>query len=565
MEDVIKNKIAEMQKAFDPDDLRISQTDPIAKMMLVAMGHQANEIERKIDNSIDKLSDLFCDRVLQNSNIRALPALSAIKIENGHEYSPFTIDSKVSFKHSGSKCNFRPLFPTQIIPGRLVAYCVDNTLIYPGQEPICASWNVDAHRNDVWIAYEAAGEVDNFENVAFALDYPLPENHVVAEICEMAIPIEHTMNKKIDGLNSNFMMVEYWKRHLVQQRLWLYRFGKYTHEKHLAKTEMPGWFHDVFNDEALSQLEGRRYIWIKLTFTGDKTLPLDTSIVFNCIPVANFDISTAKLTYTEPIQRLENEKTGNLFLDVVQDAELADEYFVRDFDVAQYDNNRIRRDIVNLYRHYVDDYYAFIDSNSLHDGTAVRALRNAMIQVYDALDEFKVSASKPYQGTYAIRNPRNNQQPIVITYFVTNGSRANALKAGSKLAASNVAVGEAIALIDAHGGRDKITEPATQRELARFMVGSNDRLFTPIDVKQYCRLEFMRAFGEDSMRYCDIDMSLEPIPVGNHIEKCLFITFTVTSERLFETVYNSDFVEYLQINIDIRKSFCCNIKINLCI
>ena len=271
--------------------------------------------------------------------------------------------------------------------------------------------------------------------------------------------------------------------------------------------------------------------------------------------VVNYDIQDVKLSYSEPIQRLENDKTSTFFLDVVQNQEQAQEFFIRDFDVCQYDNERIREDITNLYHHYVNDYFAFVDSNSLHDGATLRSLRQSMMMVYDSLDEYRSGNTRPYGGAYAIRNPRNNQQPMVLTYFTTNGERGNLLRRGGRLTSTNAAVGDVEALIDATGGRNKIRDIKTRKQLAKHIVNSNDRLFTKIDLLQYCKMEFMRAFGEEAIGYCNISLSESNIPVDGHIEKCLNIHFNIISEVLKEEVNNSDFFNYLKINIELRKSF----------
>lgn len=61
----VRNKVVEIQQTLEQEEQRISLSDPVAKMMLVAMAHQSCEIERKIDDSIARLSEYFCDQVLQ--------------------------------------------------------------------------------------------------------------------------------------------------------------------------------------------------------------------------------------------------------------------------------------------------------------------------------------------------------------------------------------------------------------------------------------------------------------------------------------------------------------------
>lgn len=564
----VRNKVAEIQQALEQDEQRISLSDPVAKMMLVALAHQSCEIERKMDQTVERLSERFCDQVLLQSNLKAQPAVTVLSIGNGRECTPYFIDENDAFTYKPTKCNYRPIFKTRIVPGRLMACFMNNTLLQPGKLPVQATWPDNRYNKELWLAFDAAGEVNTLEDVMIALSHPLPDDSLTAEVGDVQIPLSLVMEDMPRTLNSNFMLVEFWKKSLVYYGLWLYRFGKCSNKRTLHRGEIPAWIMDSYAQEILEPFIGNRFLWIRIKTDRGISLPLDTAILLNCIPAVNYDIQDVKLNYSEPIQRLENDKTGTYFLDVVQNQEQAQDFFIRDFDVNQYDNERIREDVTNLYRHYVNDYFAFVDSNSLHDGATLRSLRQSMMQVYDSLDEFRSGNVRPYGGTYAIRNPRNNQQPMVLTYFTTNGERGNLLRRGGRLTSTNAAVGDVEALINATGGRNKVRDIKTRKELARHIVNSNDRLFTKMDLLQYCKMEFMRAFGEEAISYCQISLSDSNIPVDGRIEKCIVVHFNVISESLKEEVNKSDFFDYLKINIELRKSFSCNVallKSSLCI
>ena len=551
----VRNKVAELQRALEQDEQRISLSDPVAKMMLVAMAHQSCEIERKMDQTVARLSEQFCDQVLQRSNLQAQPAVSVVNIGNGREYAPYYIDENDTFTYKAAKCNFRPIFRSRIVPGRIVACFMNNMLLQPNSTPLQATWPDNRHKDEIWLAFDAAGEVNTLEDAIIAFSHPLPSDMLMAEVGDVQIPMSLVMEDTPRTLNSNFMLMEFWKKSLVYYGLWLYRFGKCSNKRTLHRGEIPAWIMDSYAQEIIEPLVGNRYLWIRIKASKGISLPLNTAILLNSIPVVNYDIQDVKLSYSEPIQRLENDKTSTFFLDVVQNQEQAQEFFIRDFDVCQYDNERIREDITNLYHHYVNDYFAFVDSNSLHDGATLRSLRQSMMQVYDSLDEYRSGNTRPYGGAYAIRNPRNNQQPMVLTYFTTNCERGNMLRRGGRLTSTNAAVGDVEALIDATGGRNKIRDIRTRKELAKHIVNSNDRLFTKIDLLQYCKMEFMRAFGEEAIGYCNVSLSESSIPVDGHIEKCVNLHFNIQSEVLKEEVNNSDFFNYLKINIELRKSF----------
>ena len=557
----VRNKVAEIQQALEQDEQRISLSDPVAKMMLVALSHQSCEIERKMDQTVERLSERFCDQVLLQSNLKAQPAVTVLSIGNGRECTPYFIDENDAFTYKPTKCNYRPIFKTRIVPGRLMACFMNNTLLQPGKLPVQATWPDNRYNKELWLAFDSAGEVNTLEDVMIALSHPLPDDSLTAEVGDVQIPLSLVMEDMPRTLNSNFMLAEFWKKSLVYYGLWLYRFGKCSNKRTLHRGEIPAWIMDSYAQEILEPFIGNRFLWIRIKTDRGISLPLDTAILLNCIPAVNYDIQDVKLNYSEPIQRLENDKTGTYFLDVVQNQEQAQDFFIRDFDVNQYDNERIREDVTNLYRHYVNDYFAFVDSNSLHDGATLRSLRQSMMQVYDSLDEYRSGNVRPYGGTYAIRNPRNKQQPMVLTYFTTNGERGNLLRRGGRLTSTNAAVGDAEALINATGGRNKVKDIKTRKELVRHIVNSNDRLFTKMDLLQYCKMEFIRAFGEEAISYCNISLSESNVPVDRHIEKCINVHFQILSESLKEEINKSDFFDYLKINIELRKSF----SYNLCI
>lgn len=551
----VKNRVNEILQQLDDEGLTISMADPVAKMMLVAVAHEADTIDRNIGKSIERLSEKFVNKVLSNNGLSPLPAISLLKIDNGKEYNHYTIDEKIVFTHKTSKCNFRPLLPTRIVPGTLAAYYANGLLHFPYDQPINIQHGEIVHANELWIAYNAAGELDTLADLIIAVNHPLenPRN-LTAHVGKRQFKLRPMMDEKLCAVGDDLMMLEYWKRNLVFHRLWLYRFGQDDSNMPLPTSTMPDWLYDMYEAETLAMLTSKRMIWIKITNGGNLQVPADSHIEFNCVPVANFDISTIKLSYTEPIKLLDNLKNNSQFYTVVYDSEIVNEFFIRDFDVEQYDNARIADDIQNLYRHYTNDYFAFIDNNSLTDGIVLRNLRMSMLQVMDSLAEVKNSA-KSYAGSYAIRTPRNNNMPIAISYITTQGMRGNMLKSGDKLSSSFAATGEVISVIDAQGGRDKITGSIGKRELAKYIINSNDRIYTHIDIINYCRLELLRAFGDEILKFCNVTVSNKTIAVKNHLENAISITLAFSSERYLKMASELNFPDYIDLNISLRKSF----------
>ena len=153
----VRNKVAEIQRVLEQDEQRISLSDPVAKMMLVALAYQSCEIERKMEQTVARLSEHFCDQVLLRSNLKAQPAVTVLGVGNGGEYTPYFIDENDVFAYKPARCNFRPIFKTRIIPGRLAACFMDNSLLQPGKPPVQATWPDNRHTGEIWLAFDAAG------------------------------------------------------------------------------------------------------------------------------------------------------------------------------------------------------------------------------------------------------------------------------------------------------------------------------------------------------------------------------------------------------------------------
>lgn len=563
MDASVKKKVNDILQQLDQEGVSISMADPVAKMMLVALAHEADGIERAIESSVERLSEKFVNKVLTNHGLSPQPAVGILKIGNGKEYTPYTVDEKTAFSHKVSRCNYRPLLPTRVIPGNVMAYYANGLLHFPYDEPVGVQHGETVHPDEIWVAYEAAAEVDTLGGLVVAVNHPLDNpGRLRAAVGKREFDLRPVMDENMYAVGDDLMLMEYWKRQLVFHRLWLYRFAPDASDMPLRQSPMPDWLYDMYEAETLSPLTSGRLIWIKITNGGALNVPADSHMEFNCVPVANFDINTVKLSYTEPIKPLDNPKNGSQFYSVVADNETAGEFFVRDFDVEQYDNARIADDIQNLYRHYTNDYFAFVDSNSLTDGVVLRNLRMSMLQVTDALGDVRKS-SKPYAGTYMIRMPRNNNLPVAVGYITTQGMRGNMLRSGDKLASSLAATGEVISLTDAQGGRDKITGSIGKRELARLIAGSDSRIYSETDLLQYCRVELIRALGDDALRHCEISLTHTTIPVDNHIEKATVVTIGLLTDRIFSQASDINLPQYLDVNIGLRNSLSSKVIIQI--
>lgn len=558
----VRNKVDELLKIFSQEDIQVAQADPVAKMMLVALAHQAHQIERKIDSSLSRLSYLFSRHVLQPHLLKPQPALSLIHLKNGSQYAPYRVDEKTTFTRKGEKIHYRPLFPVQIIPGRMVCFFADSKLVFDQEAPLPLT--APGHENELWIAYQPADEVKTLHDFSFSLNAPLLYGPAIrAEVNGLSIPVHPVFDRETFALQTDFETIESWKQLLVRHDAWLYFFGDYRSEKNILPSRTPAWLAEKIDARASERLNEQRFIWIKLTSGQPIRLPEQPDIRFNCLPVANYDIQLTKLSEAEPLKRLDNEKSQTQYLDVIREAETLNQFFIRDFDVDQYDNNRIREDITTLYRHFTDDYFAFVEQNGLQDGSRLKNLREAMLRIQEAMQESVQLSPKPFSGTYAIRQPRPNPSPCVVTYLTTNGEAGNHLKAGQSLLSSFAGSGEAEVLADAEGGRNKASGATLYQEFARSHALSNERLFTPIDFRQYIRRELIRFFGEEIVHHTHIEIFTGDRPGERRVEKCIQISIYFEQPSAYEKAVHTHFRKYIETQLKTRAASICPLTIQI--
>ena len=130
----VRNKVAELQRTLEQDEQRISLSDPVAKMMLVAMSHQSCEIERKMDQTVARLSEQFCDQVLLRSNLQAQPAVSVVNIGNGREYAPYYIDENDTFTYKANQISSLCLLSGHVACNGVLLGC--NSILFIKQATI---------------------------------------------------------------------------------------------------------------------------------------------------------------------------------------------------------------------------------------------------------------------------------------------------------------------------------------------------------------------------------------------------------------------------------------------
>ena len=108
--------------ALSADQDGCEMKDPVVKMMLVALLHEAGKIKDMVDSVGQRILDRYCEDFIPKKEVSAMPAVAVVSpvFRKGKDSEVVSLSSGVSFscKVAGSKTplNYLPLFRSALIP-----------------------------------------------------------------------------------------------------------------------------------------------------------------------------------------------------------------------------------------------------------------------------------------------------------------------------------------------------------------------------------------------------------------------------------------------------------------
>ncbi len=145
----------------------------------------------------------------------------------------------------------------------------------------------------------------------------------------------------------------------------------------------------------------------------------------------------------------------------------------------------------NLYNHFIDDYYAFIEYHGLKDGELVRSLRETINKVGKSVMVNVDGQNRFDEGVYAMRNIKliGQTAPVKVSYLTTMGRKGNLPQTGQMMEnKKDAALDKDVSVVSsALGGEDRATADQMY-ELLRYYTLTSDRLYTKMDVDAFISL-----------------------------------------------------------------------------
>ena len=553
MDPIIQSNIDELITDFKESGANLN--DPVSKLMVTTLIHQAQKIKDEIAGLPDKVLARLAEYFIPKNKIDASPALCLLQpkikskkdmdahyLADGISFS-FKIDNKLSLP-------FYPLFRNCILPIVATHTLTDKKLISKG---IRSDLSLNC-TGKVWLGLEMSADIESLENVSFYIknnDGLLPDKIIVgSEMIELSFARANNLSdipmmEPFDSQQVSPSSIEVFSN--LQRLLSEMEQGRLIYITDALKDRdiykykaYPKSFQQYLESADLDKFENN-ILWILFDFGDNYNVPDNIEIIPNVIPCVNVAINSVTLTQTFPIAKL--TKGDGFFLNIVETSLpaqkqgfsiVAEDVVIRDFDVNCYDKAILHRDARNLYNRFIEDYHAFVDYHSLKDGELIRTLRElvnkigkSVISANDVKDRFD-------EGTYVMRGVGliGKSTSVKVSYLTTNGRLGNAPKEGMVMDNKKDAALEkdVVVISSAVGGEDKAS--ADQRyEMLRYYTLTSDRLFTKMDIDAFLRIQLLKEFGRDEIKRISHDIFIEGAAGADKVVRGLYIDIKFKDEK----------------------------------
>ena len=566
----------EQLKTLSVDEFDFQQIDPVVKLMLVALLNETQKINDHIDRIDRQIVDRYCTDFIPQQQLEPIPAITLLspKFKTNKNSETVNIGSGISFSYKTSlrkqPLNYIPLFETVAVPYQSLSVMTHSMMKF-GNEVLTVS---ACESNRIWVGITTETEVECLKGLTLFIKGTgglSPDRITIGrdshdlEFATMNEMENIDMAEPFDAQQASgqiFSFVDSWKESLLNMEdSVLVCITDKTKDRDLFKPK-------AFPHEFLQWLESKdlerfspNTIWLKIDFPEGCSVSDIFDICLNVVPVVNVDVCSLTLNQSSPIAKLQKQD-DSFFLRILETSNASqkqgfgtssDEIIIRDFDANCYNNGDLYRDVRNLYNHFIDDYYAFIEYNDLKDGETQKRLREAINRIGNNREVQEPNKTFKFDsGTYVMKNMKKGSHSTLtkVTYLATQGTMGNAPKAGEtmdnkKLPSVEQKVG---VLVSASGGSDKAT-PDERYELLRYFALTNDRLYTKKDIGAFLRKEIMNEFGKEEFKRIFIKMNIEGTGGEVGLQRGLYIDIEFKDKKNYEHAKDMAYDKLMQQKI----------------
>lgn len=560
LEKRLKNAIEQLRQ-LSVEGIDLQQIDPIVKMMLVALLNETQKINDRIDHIDRQIVDRYCTDFIPQQQLEPVPAITLLlpSFKPNRNSETVNIGSGTSFAYKTplrkQALNYIPLFETMALPHSSLSMVTHSMMRFDDEvSPVIA-----CEPNRIWIGITTEAEVECLKGLTLFVKgtrgisperISLGIGNKNLEFATMSEMENIDMAEPFDAQQASgqfFSFVESWKESLLNMEdAVLICITDKTKDRDIFKPKaFPHEFQQWLENKDLERFSPNT-LWLKLDFPIGCTIKDNCTICLNAIPVVNVDVCTLTLSQSSPIAKLQKQD-GSFFLRILETSNAmqkqgfgasSDEVIVRDFDASCYHNGDLYRDVRNLYNHFIDDYYAFIEYNDLKDGETLKRLRETINQIGNNKEIKEPNKTFKFDsGTYVMKNMKKGVSSTLtkVTYLATQGAIGNTPQVDETMENKKLpSIEQKVSvLVSASGGSDKAT-PDERYELLRYFALTNDRLYTKKDIEAFLRKEIMNEFGREEFKRIMIKMNIEGAGGETGLQRGLYIDIEFKDKKNYE-------------------------------
>lgn len=586
------HEVIDQLKKWSIEDVEMASMDPISKMMLAALLYETQKIRDSIRRLPNRILDRFCEDFIPRRNINAMPAITILepcfKKEKMEEC--FVINETASFSYkpkdtSGKPLNYIPIFQNLVIPVKEL-YWLTSGCFHSSPEISRLITSPMEQKNILWIGLNTSTEIEclkgfsflikNTQGVSPARIFVGDSTHELS-FATMNQMERITMLEPFDSQQASgymFSILQEWKEALLnnQNASLIYLTDSIKNRDLFKSKHHPSIFQFCLLSEELESIQ-EETLWLKVVFPDGFQVSNDCSVIVNAFPVANVEVDQILLTASNPIAKMQKQDDV-YFLDVLRTSNQSrkegfdmeeDEYLIRDFDVSCYHDGDLYLDVRNLYHHFIEDYYAFIEYNGIKDGEMIRQLRESFNKIGKSVGTLN-SKFRFDSGVYAMRNINRNPQSAStkVAFMTTKGKQGNQPRTGETMEnRKHPAFKKDVrVVVEASCGRDKATADERYEQM-RYYTLTQDRLYTKMDIDAFLRKEIMAEFGPEEFNRIFVHINIEGVGGATCLQQGLYIDIEFKDKKNYERATATSFDTLMKQKIENKSCISMPIIVKL--
>ena len=562
--------------------------DPVSKLMAVTLLHQAQKIKDEIEAIPTRIIERLCHTFVPKEKIDAIPAIALVQptVKAKRDITPHLISDGCYFSYkidSKQSLSYYPLYKTLLLP-----YDRSYLMTPSGLRTNDSFTQIQfGKKGQVWIGLEISTEIEKLENSSFLIkgtNGVLPQK---ISVCSSSTELMFTCADNMDNLlmmepfdsqqmtPTNLSFISHWQNILSQSEHGrLIYITDSIKDRDLFKCKAyPKVFQQSLESADLDKF-GENTLWLLFDFGEEYEIPDSIEIIPNVVPVVNININTVTLTQSSPISKL-TKNDGSYFLTVLetplslqkQGFNINEEDFViRDFDARSYNPENLIKDVRNLYNHFIEDYYAFVEYHGLKDGELVRSLRETINKIGKSVMANTEGQNRFDEGVYAMRNTKliGQTAPVKVSYLTTMGRKGNLPKVGQTMEnKKDAALEKDVSVVSpATGGEDRATVDQLY-ELLRYFTLTSDRLYTKMDIDAFLRLQIIKEFGKEEAKRISYQINIEGAAGQTKLQRGLYIDLSFKDNKNYQKAISMAFDRKLHQQIIDKSCISMPIIVNL--